>query len=143
MTTAAVNALQVSSLLCKNTRQKKNTTGEKTPTHTTQTNTHCPPPSTPPTAEKRESRRRRRRNFTFSPEDAPHVWLSSIIPSREDRWRAFQGWREDGEEWWREEVGSSISSVCCEKKKEVEKRGRRRRVEGSEEEREKMSLEEA
>lgn len=49
MTTAAVNALQVSSLLCKNTR-KKNTTREKTPTHT---NTHCPPPSTPPTAEKR------------------------------------------------------------------------------------------
>lgn len=28
--------------------------------------------------------------FMFNPEDA-HVWLSSIIPSREDRWRAFQG----------------------------------------------------
>lgn len=32
----------------------------------------------------------KKKNFTFSPEDA-HVWLSSIIPSREDRWRAFQG----------------------------------------------------
>lgn len=40
----------------------------------------------------RETRERKggEKNFTFSPEDA-HVWLSSIIPSREDRWRAFQG----------------------------------------------------
>ncbi len=35
-------------------------------------------------------RGREEKNFTFNPEDA-HVWLSSIIPSREDRWRAFQG----------------------------------------------------
>ena len=38
----------------------------------------------------REGERERKKKKNFNPEDA-HVWLSSIIPSREDRWRAFQG----------------------------------------------------
>ena len=38
----------------------------------------------------RERERERGKKKNFNPEDA-HVWLSSIIPSREDRWRAFQG----------------------------------------------------
>lgn len=146
MTTAAVNALQVSSLLCKNTREEEKTQRERRHRHTQHTPTHTVPhPPTPPTAEEREgveeeeetSRSAQKMLLTFgSPQLSPPVKIGGV----RFRGGGRKGRGGGGRRW------APLSPLCVAKRKRRWKRGgaeEGRGVEGSEEEREKMSLEEA